>query len=630
MPPNPIPMRQFLLVLLLLSASTLLLYWPALHAPWYLDDMASIVYNPQLHDLSTNLRGVFGRRGLAMLSFAINYRLGGLETFGYHLVSLALHLVCALLVFLLLRRVWRDGIELPVLGALLFLIHPLQTQTVNYLVQRMTLLSAAFFLLALYLFVRSRERLASGSPWLTPKVAGCYVGALAAGALALLSKEIAAVLPLALLLFSRYFLPEERRWRPLLRAVAPFCLAPLLVAALFLLLPLLGGQSLVELTSVDHITSQSQITPLTYLVTEFSVLWIYLKLMFFPYGQALDHSYPLVTQLLTLRNTAAFAGLLGLGWLAWQLRRRLPLLSFGIAWFFLTLAVESTILPLDPLFEHRLYLPLFGIIVASLGLLQRLPPRLTVTIGGVILFLLALLSWQRNHLWADAEALHRDNLRLVPHSERVLVNLALQLMLKGQTIEAEDLLRQATRINPRHEVSFINLSKLLAEQQRYDETMVILQQGLKANPDSVRLLNNLGTLYRLQHDPDRAIATLTRALAISPQYEPALTNLGAVYGSLGLWSEAERYQRRAIATLVDDPVAYYNLGLALENQGRPTEAVASYQNALQRNPNYSDALLHLGLVNLRLGARPEAEQLLPLLQKLDQGKAARLAQALTR
>jgi tetratricopeptide (TPR) repeat protein len=495
------------------------LYGHTLHVPWYMDDLPAIVDNPAIRDLEAGLRHLLAPRGAATLSFALNYRLGGLDPVGFHLLNTAIHLANGCLVYLLLKRVGRNGSRLPLAGALLFGAHPLQTQAVTYVVQRMTILSGLFFLLALYLFARAREDLAAGRPWHSPAHLGLYGASLLAGMLALLAKETAVVLPFALILYARFFLPEQgRQWKSLLPWVAPFLLPPLFYAAAHLLGPLTAGESLQKLASTRQLVSQQGNSPLRYLATEGQVLWIYLRLLVVPWGQALDHDYAVVRSLLNLKSAAGLLGLAGLGWLAWRLRCRHPQLAFAIGWFFLTLAVESSVIPLDPLVEHRLYLPMFGFAVA-LPALARLVPKEKARLAGLvgILVLLSLLTWKRNALWNDPVAFHEENLRRAPASERVRVNLARSYLEQGRHWQAEKVAREAIRINPGYEIAHHNLGAALYYQLRPAEALEAFRTALRLRPDYAEALHGAAAVSLDLGKLDAARGFVARLKKLDPQ-----------------------------------------------------------------------------------------------------------------
>ncbi len=472
-----------------IALTVVALYAHTLHVPWYFDDIPSIVENPLIRDLKACFLRLFSQRGVAIFSFALNYRLGGLSLPGYHAVNIAIHLIASWLFFLLLKRVVPSRRPLALLGCLIFAAHPLQTQAVTYVVQRMASLSALFFLLSLFLFVRARESLAAGLKFGAPHHLAFYIGSLAAGVLAVFTKENTAVLPVALLLFTRFFLPGENNWRELLKYSAPHLLACGLALmwlfAIKLLPALLAGESLADFARArtQLVVSSRHNSPLYYFVTELSVLWVYIRMLFLPLGQALDHNYPVVETLVSPRSVAAFAGLAGLACLAFFLRKRQPLLSCGITWFFLTLAIESSFLPLDPLFEHRLYLPMFGFVLAVLGLLELLPgPRRQAVLLCLVLVPLGGFSIKRNLLWGDPVSFYQENLRVVPTSERVRTNLAQTYGEQGRYREAENIAREAIRINPGYEVAHHNLGVALFYQLRYAEALTEFRAAVRLQP----------------------------------------------------------------------------------------------------------------------------------------------------
>ena len=574
-PRNVTGMAVFLLALV-----TLILYGHTLHVPWYMDDISAIVENPLVRDLSAAWRGVWQSRGLVTLTFALNYRYGALDPASYHLLNIMIHFGCGSLAFLLLRRVFKDQPGWALCGALIFIAHPLQTQAITYTVQRMASLSALFFLLALYLFVRSHELLKTGVPFRSAVHLRCYAGALLSGALSLLCKENAAVLPLALLLFVRFFVTPQPQWRALLYATAPFALLPLMVA-LYQFLPLFtGATSLNEVATLTQLASLQGNSPLTYLVTEFSVLWIYLRLLVLPYGQALNHDYPIVRELLTWQNGFALLGLLALVYVAWQQRQRRPALAFGICWFFLTLAVESSIIPLDPLFEHRLYLPIFGFSVMVVDSLRRLPWPQVARIGaGLILLVLAILTWQRNELWNHPIAFYQDNLRIAPRSERANNGLGTSYYAAGRLREAEIAFRKTLEINPKYYYNYRNLPLLYNKLGRFDETIALLKQGITYFPEDVSMYNNLAILYdhlattsQSADQNAQAVRYFEAAMKIDARNSQLTGNLARHYKRLGQLAEAEKFYRQALAINPRDEQCRADLADIYLRSGRYAEA----------------------------------------------------------
>lgn len=622
------------LCIILLGA---VIYGNTLQVPWYFDDFQNIVRNQLIRDLDEAWRRVFAPRGLALFSFAINYYLHGLELPGYHIVNILIHLCTTFIVYLILKRVFRNQPIVALLAALIFLAHPLQTQSVTYVVQRMTSLAGLFFFLSLFFYVRARETLLEGSRLGSLQHLLFYLASLVCGAIAVYTKQNTAILPFCLLLFDRFFLPKQKQggiW--LVYYLLPYFVAPLWMALSQFIFPVVDGKGLLVITGTTDPAKGLTVAKnsnseylLSYLVTEFSVFWLYIRLLFLPYGQVLDYNYPLATSLLTIKNIVAFLGLAGLLTFAWLLRNRLSMVSFGIFWFFIALSVESTIIPLDPVFEHRLYLPIFGFAVLVPQVLDVLRHKQTQIIMLVLtVTVYAVLSWIRNDTWGNENAFYEDQYSKVPHGTRVMVALSKSYLDQGRDREAEILLRKVIRIDPSVEEAYVNLSNLFVRKQRMDEALQLLQQGLQTNPYSSKLHNNLGVLYDLRGQADQALQTLFQAIRISPDYAESYTNLGVVYAGLKRWKEAEHYYRVSLNVFYENPKAHYNLGVALYPQGRLSEAAEAFRLALAFAPEDNDALFNLASVSVELGNHQAAMELLPRLRGRDRALADKLEQEL--
>lgn len=567
-----------LLVLLALCVVGILLYSRTLHVPWVFDDIQNICENPVVHDFATALRNVWGQRGFAYLTFAVNYRFGGLDVVGYHLVNIAIHLLASWLVYLLAKRAFPelpagDGEDreiasrvsplAPVFVAFLFLVHPIQTQAVNYIVQRMTSLSALLFLLAVYGYVRFvegresqsvrsktldarresdiEEGAASGVSRLAFSGFCWYAVSLVSSVLALMTKQNAAVLPAALLLFDWLVLNRGRfpnRIGRRLASLIPFVLVSLAFiyvqvglndvllndaqraeywaradeasatsAAGGAVAPLGRG----ELPQVGKLTKPPENLQLVYLVTEFKVLWLYLRLLFLPYDQTFDYGYPLEMKMLTVQNALAGAGLLMLFALACYLARRKPLVSFGIFWFFTALAVESSIIPLDAAVEHRLYLPMFGFAVAFVSLFDLLvPKRWFPAVLAVVVLLYAGAGWQRNAVWGNNIAFALDGVRKAPHNQRTYLTLATAYADEGRWAEAEAVLRKAIPLRPSLHIPYDNLGTTLFQQGRLAEARAYFSFASLLVPDYPNAIYNYGIASLRLGDMQGAIRSLDR------------------------------------------------------------------------------------------------------------------------
>lgn len=484
----------------LIIATVVALYGRTLDVPFYLDDERALLNNYFLRDLPEVFRHVVSQRGLTNLTFALNYRLSGWSLAPLHLTNMLLHAGCGILVWRLLCRLFQ-GRLLPLLGALLFIAHPLQTQSVNYLVQRATLLAAFFFLLAIVNFLRARELLLAGTAWSAPAHLRPYLAALFFGACALLSKENAATLPLVLFAGSLLLAPLAgcSVW-PTLRYCLPFCVMPLLLGAQ-LIVPLLGAKNAIVYAPLASLAHNS---PLHYFVTQFTVMWVYMRLLVFPYGQALEYDYPVAAQLLQMDNFLALAGLLVLAGGAWGLRKGKPIIAFGIFWFFLTISVESSFIPLDPVFEHRLYLPITGYIAVVLSLMAIVSDkRIQLMIGSIIIAIFAFLTWERNQLWRDPIALYENNLKVVRNAERVVVNLG----------------------------------SMYIDRRQYEKAIAMLEENIKKY-NNQSIYNNLAYAYCSINKCDMAISLLETAIDTTNQPAEIYQHLSNIYRDIGKNSAA--------------------------------------------------------------------------------------------
>lgn len=600
-----------------------LLYGHTMQVPWYLDDTRAIIENPAARSLAVAWSELLaGGRDLANLTFALNYQWGGGELRGYHLVNIVIHLLASALVFLILQRVVPARPWLALVGALLFVAHPLQTQAVTYVVQRTTSLAALFSFLALYLYILAREADADRRRhWL------CYGGALLAGALAVMTKQNTAVLPLLLLLFQRYFLPANdpmRPWPKLLPYLAPFALVPALLAVSMLLAPLLSGSAMIHVEALPDLLHLRHNAPLNYLVTQFTVIWLYLKLFFIPVGQALEYDLAIVENIFAWQNGLALLGILLLLAAAFYLRRREPLISAGIAWFFLALAVESSIIPLDPVFEHRLYLPLFGLVLVVLAGLRRVPLKVLPVVAALLLLVLSVLTWQRNALWADPLAFYQDNVARAPRSERALLDLANIHRQAGRLAEAEHYYRRILAFNPDYVLVHINLAIIYNARRDYRAAEAILLEGISRDPYHFRLYNNLGVIYNFLGRFREAATYLRKGVALKPDNPTLLFNLGVAYDRLDQQDEALVQYHRAIGLNSADPQSRFALGGLLYRRGDLAGALDQFSLAIRLDSNHAQALFNAGLIQRELGNLGAVAEIVARLSRINPGLAAAL------
>ncbi|MGH7789881.1 MAG: hypothetical protein ACRERC_23640, partial [Candidatus Binatia bacterium] len=416
--------RRAATAFLAICAAAAIAYAPSFAVPFQFDDEARLVRHlaRQEGGLWDVLRWLGDSRLAPSLTFVLNYRLGGLAPVGYHLGNFAVHLLTTLGVFVLaltlcrterLRAAWppRRALLLASAAGLLFACHPIQTQAVTYIIQRFASMAALFYVWTVVCFLRVRLRqrgLEPGAP--APYVVATVL--LAAGAV--LSKENAVSLPAALLLAEWVGFGRPRRWR----AIAAGGVAALAILAVPIGFRALTWQPVASVATGEYslwarafdaitkprssILGHARPGPVAYLFTQATVLPRYLGLVVLPRGLNVDHDVPFATgaSASVLAGFAFLAALAALG--LWQMPRR-PLLAFGILWFFVTLSVESSLLPIDdPMVEHRMYLPMAGLAVSAgwlFAAVVRRAPRTGLSVGAVVASLLMALTFARNVVW---------------------------------------------------------------------------------------------------------------------------------------------------------------------------------------------------------------------------------------
>jgi protein O-mannosyl-transferase len=362
--------RKFnLIAFFLISGLILIAYSNTFTADFHFDDNPQIVDNPSIRRFTwNNFVGMFsGTRPVVNISLFFNYQLSGLNVVGWHIFNVSLHILNTYFVYLLLLNTFRlpslnarygvRATRMALFGALLFGLHPVQTESVTYIISRTELLATFFYLATFLLFIKGAR---------TGKFSysvACFITSL----LAMGSKEWAVTLPATLFLYDFLFIADSTikpvllRWKAYLLVALPWGF----IAHVLLTTPLAGAGF--------SITGERELTPETYLLTSLNVLWTYIRILILPINQNLDYTYPVAKTLFanpTLLSLAGHFTVLGAAlWL--YLRRHWTLVPFGIAWFYVTLSPTQSFVPiLDVIFEHRVYLPSIGFFIVFLASLE--------------------------------------------------------------------------------------------------------------------------------------------------------------------------------------------------------------------------------------------------------------------
>lgn len=625
-----------------LGAAALAAYHNSFDGPFVFDDLPAILDNPSLREpwslreiLLPSIAGgaTVSGRPLVNLSLALNHLIGGREVWGYHAANLLIHLLAGLVLFGVVQRTLlqpslagRYGAAAMPLGlavTMLWLLHPLQTESVTYIVQRAESLMGLWYLLTLYGFIRGAAAEAGGR-WYLLSGAACVLG--------MATKEVMVSAPLVVLFYDRTFIAGN--FREAWHRRRPYYLG---LAATWLLLA-----GLLASTQGRGGTAGfgAGITAWDYALTQCQAIVQYLRLVLWPDPLVFDYGTGTVGSLGAVWPQALL--LLGLaGATIWALWRR-PVWGFLGVCFFAILAPSSSVVPVatQTMAEHRMYLPLvIPVVLIVLGL-HRLAGRWSYPVCGLLAFGCGWLTMARNEdyrtaerLWSDtvaknptngrahhelgkamferqgfAEALphYAEAIRLQPQVPEPRYNLGLALAAMGRRTEAMVQYKEALRLQPAYCDAHNNLGIVLLAESRLDEAEAQFRAALRAQPDSATGYSNLANVLLELGRPAEAIGPAREAVRLDPAYVTARYNLGNALAETGQWPAAAAEYETVLRLQPDFSEAHNNLGNVLLQLDRVPEAIGHYEQALRLNPGYAEPRRNLAQVLVQLGRRTEA------------------------
>ena len=608
------------LALVLIALAAVAAFHNSFAGDFVFDDYAWIVENRSIGHLWPIWQVLFPPnavlargRPVVSLTLAVNYALGGTNVWGYHAVNLAIHILAAWTLFGITRRTLslprlRDrfgpvATPLALVVAVLWTVHPLQTEAITYIIQRTEALVGLFYLLVLYCVIRgatsSRSKL-----W--------YVAAAAACLLGMATKELMATVPAIVLLYDRTFLAGSFReaWRRRYGLYLAMAAGWGIVAAALISTNFYGGTTGFAV---------QKFTWWKYLLTQPGVLVHYLRLAFWPSGLCLDYNWPPAQTV----GEVLFPGVVVLGLLGltlWALVKR-PAWGFLGAWFFVILAPTSSFVPIkDAAFEHRMYLSLAavvaGVTMGGCAMGQWLVGRGTirpsawriasVAIAALAGVALGILTVQRNAVYENEALIWQDAVDKAPDNERAHNNLGLALTKYKRIDEAAVHYHRALEIKPDFADAHNNLGLFLAERGRLDEAIAEYQKAIENKADFAEAYNNFGLVLARRGQFGEAAVQYQRALKIKPDLADAYSNLGNALTGCGRVDEAVTQYRKALDIKPDCVEAHYNLGVTWAGRGKIDEAIAEYRKTLEIKPDYMQALNNLGALLVDCGRVDEA------------------------
>ena len=606
---NPVCSKT--IALILLCCLGIIIYSNTFHSSFHFDDGSFIAGDPGIRN-PTHLRVIWSfwpTRFIAYLSLAFNWHLSQSNVFGYHLFNLMVHLGVAILSWWLTlltfstpaiknQKISHPANLIALFVGLIFLAHPIQTQAVTYIIQRATSLTTLFYLAALCLYVKFRlleqekiTSLALGKFY--------YLGSLVSAVLAMFTKEIAITLPLAVLLYELCFLKTQKsfNWRQFLPFLFILFIIPLTMF-------LTKSVNFIDMRRASE--SVPGISPWHYLLTQFRVIVTYLRLLFLPLKQNLDYDYPIAKSLLQLPVLASFFLLLLLLFTAIRLFSKYRLISFSIFWFFLTLLPESSIIPInDLIFEHRLYLPMFGFslfLVSTLYYLignKRL--KLMLTLLCIIVACYSILTFKRNLVWKDELTLWNDTIRKSPQKARPYHNRGNAYKEKGKFDRALSDYNKALAIDPDLAITYANRGITHQNKGNFNQAISDFNKALALDSDLALAYNSRGVIYKSRGNLDLALTDYNKAIAKDPNLASAYVNRGNVYQIKGNLNLALSDYNKAIAIDPDLSSAYNNRGNIYQEKGDIAKAIADFDKVIAGDPNLASAHLNRAIAYQKIG-----------------------------
>jgi tetratricopeptide (TPR) repeat protein len=618
--------------ILFIILAAIIVYSNSLQVPFQLDDDMNIARNPLIQDSELmlnplpycsklspmteeeNVCKLFRTRYFGYLTFALNYRLDGTNVIGYHILNIIIHIICSLLVYLFVILTFktpyliRSELEefksvIALFSGLIFAVHPVQTQAVTYIVQRFASLATMLYLSAFVFYIKWRllrnERIQKSHEEENADVVRkakeilLYLASIIAAVLAMKTKEIAFTLPFLLVIYDVIFFREKVKTRFIY-------IVPYLLTLLIIPMSIIGfsGHAGHLADSMNKATNLfSNLSRLEYLFTEFRVIVTYLRLLILPVNQNLDYDYqeyhtffdPAVLSSFLLLSLMVGAGL----FLIIRFRNRFPhtrLIAFGVFWFFITLSVESSVIPIvDVIFEHRLYLPSAGFIIAVITtifwMVSSYKSRwnnieyVAVTTLTTITLVFSLAAFSRNLVWQDYISLWEDVVKKSPQKARAYYTLGDAYQQKKQTQKAMESYGRAIQLDPTYFEAYNNLGNLYWKAGQYELAEKYLSQAIFINSSSDRIYDNRARLYFVLGQYGKATRDFTSALAINPNQAKYYKNRGRAYAQLKEYQRAIEDFTAAIRILSFDSELFALRGLAYSLINDKIDADSDFRKA---------------------------------------------------
>jgi tetratricopeptide (TPR) repeat protein len=602
----------------------LIAYLGTLQSPFIFDDLPNIVENPSIRTLwpfwsafkaPVGITGIAGRP-IINLTLAINYAISEEAVWSYHAFNIAFHMMAALFLFGIVRRtlLWDrfkqayDNNErnwIAFACSILWALHPLQTQSVTYIIQRCESLMGLFFLLTFYSAIRGWQ---SSNPiyWHSLSISAFLLG--------VGSKEVIITAPILLLIYDAFF--RKTSWRYILRS-SPLLYFGLFIGTILLAILILSGRT------ASSGTGNYTFSVFQYWMTQTNVILHYVRISLWPTLLVFDYQWPISTLWESMNAIIILMIVIALSVRAILKRKVIGFLS---AWVFFILAPTS-IFPLpDVASEHRMYLPLVAIVIIivfsvyyfisfAIKLLQNINPEQSLKIQKYIFVLLVLLTaiiygiltFERNLVYSSGWSIWNDTLKKRPANNRAMTNLGNLFLNAGRPDVAVVYYQEALRILNKkdqegresdrlYSVPFgrnalaeahINIASAYLGMGKLHDAKNHLDDAMKYNPNDGRVHNNLGIYYFHQKEPGLSLSSFREAVRLRPHSVNEQINLGTALRLQGKPKEAIILFQKALQIARNSVQAHYGMAMSLMEIGEEKEALDHFQRVLILDPEHA-------------------------------------------
>jgi len=671
--------RNIFSILIILSIA-FLSYFNTFTNSFHFDDFKYIVNNeglkedfqhvflpylcfPTCHDILSNL----SNRPIIFYTLHLNHSLGGFNVFGFHVVNLTVHIITCLLIFLFAKEILsinrflktsdqsKNKLNIPLISALLFAVHPMNTQVITYITGRTTSIAVCFYMASFLFFIKGvRQNL----PW---KIL-FYALSIVFLIMGYGSKMIILTVPVMFIIYYLFFTPLKSIFfkRFFESIFIRIIIQTIVITSPFILIFISSHLNILSFFRMDfgflqklfdpiqiklmHIDSMAKdnLSMTIYLLTEFKVIvFYYIKMIFFPFNQNIDPDFP-VAHGITDSGVALSLGVILLCLFAGiYFYKNNRIIAFGIFWFFITLLPTSSILPLrDMITEHRLYLPLAGFILTIPLCLNQFIIRykkssfkqLAYFILPVFLLIIvfSVLTVKRNFVWKNEKSLWSDAAEKSPRLPRPLNNLAEAYDKEGLAYDnkknykkAIEFLKKAIAISPTGYKYYNNLGKIYGRLGEFELATKNLKLALKYNPDYPFAHYNFGKVYELRGMLDNAIEEYSTAFKQTKDvygkkyFFEACFNLANVYDKKGEYKKALDTYLNCRKLKPSFPKIYFAIGNIFIKTGNLDEAFKYYSRAVGLDRNYHLAKIAVANVFVMKGKFSKAIEIYQQVIKSD-------------